>query len=493
MKYDVVIIGGGLGGLECGYTLAKSGKSVCVLEQGAVLGGCLQTFKRKRTEFDTGFHYIGGLDEGQSLWRLFDYFQLMDLPWRRMDEQCFDEVILQGEHYRFVSGRENFMEEMASKFPSQRENLRKYMDALSDVGDNIFKSFNLEEAEDFYQKPAFVNSAYDFLQETISDPKLRNVLAGTSLKMELHPNLPLYIFAQINDSFIQSAWRIEGGGLQIAERLADHIRSFGGEVRTKAMVTELVEEDGKLVAALVNGEERVEGDLFISNAHPVATLDLVKESQVIKKIYRKRIAGIPNTFGMFTANIKLKEGVPYLNRNQYIYETDDLWHYAELDTLNQTNAALVSYTLPQAGSPYANNLDILTPMNWQDVSAWNDTKVMRRGEDYEALKSRKLEQCVALVEKQIPQLRDCIEDVYTSSPLTYRDYTYTYEGSAYGIKKDYTKLMFTMLTPRTPLPNLLLTGQNLNLHGILGVSMTSFFTCAEVLGMDKIKDLLKLD
>ena len=42
--------------------------------------------------------------------------------------------------------------------------------------------------------------------------------------------------------------------------------------------------------------------------------------------------------------------------------------------------------------------------------------------------------------------------------------------------------MTTMLTPRTPVPNLLLTGQNLNLHGILGVSMTAFLTCSEILG-----------
>lgn len=492
MKYDVVIIGGGLGGLECGYTLAKSGKSVCVLEQGVVLGGCLQTFKRKRTEFDTGFHYIGALEEGQSLWRLFDFFQLMDLPWRRLDDSCFDEVILHGERFKFVSGRANFVEELASRFPSQRENLKKYMDMLSDVGDNIFKSFDTAEAVDFYQKPAFVNSAYDFLNETITEPKLRNVLAGTSLKMELHPNLPLYIYAQINDSFIQSAWRIEGGGQQIADRLAEHIRSFGGEVRTKALVTELVEEDGKLVAAIVNGEERIEADLFISNAHPVATLDLVKESQVIKKIYRKRIAGIPNTFGMFTANIKLKNGVPYLNRNQFIYETDDLWHYCDYDTANQMDAALISYQKPMDGSSFARNIDILTPMNWRDVEEWKDSKVMRRGESYEAFKMRKAEQCIDYASKYIDGLKDCVEDIYTSTPLTYRDYTYTYEGSAYGVKKDFSKLMFTMLTPRTPLPNLLLTGQNLNLHGILGVSMTSFFTCAEILGMDKIKDLLKL-
>ena len=43
-----------------------------------------------------------------------------------------------------------------------------------------------------------------------------------------------------------------------------------------------------------------------------------------------------------------------------------------------------------------------------------------------------------------------------------------------------------------PIPNLLLTGQSLNLHGILGVSMTSFLTCAEILGMDKINEELKI-
>ena len=38
MKFDVVIIGSGLGGLECGYILSKNGMNVCVLERGAVLG-----------------------------------------------------------------------------------------------------------------------------------------------------------------------------------------------------------------------------------------------------------------------------------------------------------------------------------------------------------------------------------------------------------------------------------------------------------------------
>ncbi len=492
MKYDVAIIGGGLGGLECGYTLSKCGLSVCVLEQGNALGGCLQTFRRRGTEYDTGFHYVGALDEGQSLWRLFDFFRLMDLPWHRLDQDGFDEVILNGERFEFVSGRKEFVEKLSEQFPGQKDNLKKYMEVLSDVGDNIFKSFDTADAVDFYQKPAFTQSAHEFLKETISDPKLRNVLAGTSLKMELHTNLPLYIYAQINDSFIQSAWRIEGGGQQIANRLADNIRALGGEVRTKSEVTELVEKEGKLSHAIVNGEEHIEADIFISNAHPVATLDLVKESQVLKKVYRRRISGLPNTFGMFTANIQLKEGIPYLNRNQFIYETNDIWDYASFDTRNRTDATLVSYQVPTNQSPYATNIDILTPMNWRDVEQWDGTKVMRRGDDYEEFKRRKAQQCIKFVGKYIQGLEEHVEKVYTSTPLSYKDYTSTHEGSAYGIKKDFSKLMFTMLTPRTPLPNLLLTGQNLNLHGVLGVSMTSFFTCAEILGMDKIKDLLKL-
>ena len=67
MKYDVVIIGSGLSGLQCAYILSKEGFSVCLVEKQRILGGCLQTFSRCGTVFDTGMHYIGGLDEGTGI------------------------------------------------------------------------------------------------------------------------------------------------------------------------------------------------------------------------------------------------------------------------------------------------------------------------------------------------------------------------------------------------------------------------------------------
>ena len=77
-KYDIVIIGSGIGGLICGNVLAKEGLSVCVLEKNKQIGGSLQTFSRDKTVFDSGVHYIGGLDKGQNLYQVFKYLGVMD-------------------------------------------------------------------------------------------------------------------------------------------------------------------------------------------------------------------------------------------------------------------------------------------------------------------------------------------------------------------------------------------------------------------------------
>ncbi|MDR0573118.1 MAG: NAD(P)/FAD-dependent oxidoreductase [Tannerella sp.] len=510
-KYDVVIIGSGLGGLQCGYILSKRGMSVCVLEKNGQAGGCMQTFRRGKYTFDTGFHYIGGLDEGQPLHRLFDYFGLMNLPWLRMDESGFDEVVINDKSYMFANGYERFVEILSAHFPHQQKNLRKYAAFLRNVSDHIFDSFEKREEEELYGTSLFAKSAYDYLTSTIDDPLLRNVLSGTSLKMELNPHtLPLYIFAQINSSYIQSAWRLRGGGSLITDSLINSIEANGGIVRMKAEVTRLMEEDGKIVAAEVNGiqgtrdlseqpvdlsaqnsnAERIEADYFIANTHPAQTLSLITESKLIRNIYRKRIHSLGNTFGMFTVNIALKENeVPYLNRNIYIYKTGDVWQYYDYKPELVNTCALVSFQAPENGSSYTRNIDILTPMYWPEVRQWEGTTIGRRGDDYLSYKSQKAKSCINLASGYIPGLKDfahpedAIEKIYASTLLSYRDYTGTPNGSAYGIRKKYDQLMTTLLSPRTPAPNLFLTGQNLNLHGVLGVSMTSFFTCAEIVGM----------
>ena len=490
-KERVIVIGAGLGGLECGYILAKNGMQVTVLEHEGQVGGCLQTFRRGAALFDTGFHYVGALDEGESLHTLFSYFDLMGLPWKKLDEDCFDEVVIGEDTFAFANKHQRFYERMAARFPKEREGLKKYVAFLKEVGDHIFGVFQNNESKK-YTYSLLSRSAYEFLNETIKDPLLRKVLSGTSLKMELHaPTLPLYTFAQINDSFIRSAWRLRGGGSQIADKLVEGILSMGGEVKTHAAVTYIKEENGKVVGVTVNDEDYLETDWIISSVHPAHTISLVKDSKVLRKIYRNRITGLDNTFGMFTANIRLKPGLlPYVNRNIFVHRADaDLWN---VNTL-KTESVLVNYSVPEPYSSTAVNIDLLSPMSWAEVKKWVDFPVGRRGEDYVAFKQAKTEECIRLVEHRLPELRGAVERVFTSTPLSYQSYISSAEGSAFGIRKDYNNPMYTVLTPRTPIPNLLLTGQSLNLHGILGVSMTSFLTCAEILGMDTIRKELKIE
>ena len=489
-KERVIVIGAGLGGLECGYILAKNGMQVTVLEHEAQVGGCLQTFRRGAALFDTGFHYVGALDEGESLHTLFSYFDLMGLPWKKLDEDCFDEVVIGEDTYAFANKHQRFYERMAARFPKEREGLKKYVTFLKEVGDHIFGVFQGDEHKR-YTYSLLSRSAYEFLNETIKDPLLRKVLSGTSLKMELNaPTLPLYTFAQINDSFIRSAWRLRGGGSQIADKLVEGILSMGGEVKTHAAVTYIKEENGKVVGVTVNDEDYLETDWIVSSVHPSHTISLVKDSKALRNIYRNRIAHLDNTFGMFTANIRLKPGLlPYVNKNIYVHRADaDLWN---VNTL-KTESVLVNYSVPEPYSSTAVNIDLLSPMSWAEVKKWVDFPVGRRGEDYVAFKQAKTEECIRLVEHRLPELRGAVERVFTSTPLSYQSYISSAEGSAFGIRKDYNNPMYTVLTPRTPIPNLLLTGQSLNLHGVLGVSMTSFLTCAEILGMDKINEELKM-
>ena len=60
----------------------------------------------------------------------------------------------------------------------------------------------------------------------------------------------------------------------------------------------------------------------------------------------------------------------------------------------------------------------------------------------------------------------------------------------YGFAKDADNPMKSFLSPRTKIPNLLFTGQGLNMHGVLGVTISAVVTCGELVGKEKLlKDI----
>lgn len=490
MKYDVIIIGSGLGGLICGQILSQAGMKVLILEKEAHIGGCLQSYRRHGFSFDTGFHYIGGLGEGQPLHTIFRTLGLMNLPWKQLDT-AFDRIRIEDRDFVFRQGYEAFTETLRNDFPKEGKALERYVALLRLTEENQLETLNPFHKGKDLLSPLLLKGAWQYLMENFQDPWIRDVLGSTSLKMELRKeSLPLFTFLHGNGSFIESSWRLKGDGGLIASALARNIQKKGGEIVCRAKVEELVEKSGKLVCARCSDGETYEGERFISDVHPAVTCGWIRQSECMRRIYRQRISTLENTFGMLTVSLLIKpRSIRYFNWNQYIYRHRNIW---SLPSSGQSvDRLLISARPPENDETYVRQIDLLTPTPPENWKKWEHTRHGHRNSDYEEKKHRQADKCLELACQFIPDLQTKTEQIYVSTPLTYRDYTGTPDGSAYGLRKDYNSPMTTFLSPRTPIPNLWLTGQNLMLHGIQGVTVTALFTCAEIIGKDYIWNMFK--
>ncbi len=488
-KYDILIAGSGLGGLVCGYILSKNGYKVIIVEKNPQIGGCLQTFKRGGVKFDTGMHYIGSMEEGQVLHRFFKYLNLLDdVPLSRLDESGYDVISIAGEKYTYASGFDGFIEELSRQFPQNKKDIEQYVKCIQDIA-NASPLYKLQEINTlvYIEADYIKTSINEFIASVTDNKRLQNVLAGSiPLYAGVKDKTPTYIHALINNFYIQSAYRITGGSDRIADSLAKSIKSFGGEIRTNAEVESFVCNEEKMTEVLLTNGNIIEADYFISNIHPQITMEKT-QTKLIRKVYRERISNLENTISNFTVFIKFKKGkTQYLNYNFYYYENEDVWSINDYDIDKWPQSYMYMHQSVEDKAQYAESAQMIAYMHYDEVKQWENTKVGRRGADYEAFKSEKTRKMLDKLEESFPGIKDAIESVYTSSPLTYRDYTATKEGSMYGIVRDKNFPTQTLVSQRTKVPNLFLTGQNINSHGILGVIIGAMITCAEFLGMNQI-------
>ena len=486
----VIIIGSGLGGLSCGVILARRGYDVTVLEQGTQVGGCLQCFTRRGGKFETGMHFIGSASEGQTLDRLLNFLEVKpDITLSQLDPTGYDVVSLCGQHFRFANGREAFIEQMGSYFPSQRDALVRYFDLVDKVASasslHSLKHVETDAAVNMEYQMRTINEVID---EVITDPLLAKVLVGTlPLYAAEKDKTPFSTHAFIMDFYNQSAYRIVGGSDQGAASLVKTIGRYGGQVLTRSKATKIVCDDTHATHVEVNGEKLLEADIVISDAHPMRTLELL-DTNLIRPAFRKRINAIPQTVGGFSVYLRFKDGeVPYMNSNFYGYIQDSPWGCEQYDEASWPKGYLYMHLCHEPQPKFAKTGVILSYMQMADVERWKGTRVGHRGDDYEAFKREKAERLITAVEQEFPGLRDKLEDYYTSTPLTYQDYTGTEGGSMYGIAKDVSLGAACRVPHRTKVPNLLQTGQNINSHGILGVIVGTIVTCTEILGPLGIK------
>lgn len=491
MKNKVLIIGGGLGGLFTGAILAKEGFGVTVLEKNHIVGGGLQTFKRWGLSYETGMHILGGLREGGSIHKICSYLGILPLlRLRDVDDECTDEIHYSsdGVTYHIHQGRFGFIDSLSEHFPEEKENLIRYVDHLYKIADEV-DFFYLRTGSDELSTHSedFFMAADELIALYIHNEKLRDILAYMNpMYGGVAGHTPAYIHALINVLYIEGASRFEGGSQQLAEALKSVIEAYGGIVLANSKVCNINVENKSIVYVEDNKGKRYEADWFISSIHPCTLIEILPDG-ALTKAYVNRLNSIPNTYSAFTVFIKLKpNSFQYINHTCYFQDDyGDVWKYGIIN--EKWPPGFMAMTPPVVNQgEYSEKLIVTAPMSFEEVRKWEKTSVGRRPKEYRLWKEKRTQALLNKLHLLFPGIQGLIEKVESASPLTIRDYYGVKDGSMYGFRKDCKNIMLSQIPPVTKIKNLILTGQNINLHGICGVPLTAVGTAEILLGRDKI-------
>ncbi len=259
MKYDIIIIGGGLGGLTAGAKLAREGKSVLLIEQHDRPGGCATTFKRGDLTMEVGLHEMDGPSPGDMKSKIFG----------ELDVFGNIEFIRVPEFYHFASDYLNItiphdpveaMKVLGKQFPGEIDGIKAFFDQILNPKRKSPQSGIIKE-----------QSLGEFIDSIIHNEDLKLVLLGNLGYFHDDPyslSLTYYSIAQ-GSYFKGGASFIKGGSQKLSDHLAEYIRNHGGKVLLNHLVTGILTEGTKLHGVTYNKKTGSATDIITAYADEI--------------------------------------------------------------------------------------------------------------------------------------------------------------------------------------------------------------------------------
>ena len=485
MRYDYIIIGGGLSGLVLGIILSKEKKKVLILEQHLKAGGYLHSFYRNRHRFETGFHFVSELSKDRILNYYWSYLGILDnlnlIPY---NIEHFNSLIFPDDKYEIPAGLDNLETYLIKVFPKEKDTIIKFIKKIREIK-RYFVYFNRDHKGDIdLEHKSFDININDFLDEIGTSKKLKSIILAHSFLYGVPPKeAPLGTHAIFFNALYSQIYDIEGGGDALIKVLVETLRKNGGEILFSEKVVEIVTKDKKIDGVKTHSDKYYEGDNVVSSINPKVTLPLFTE-KVFRGTFTDRIEEMENTLSHFgTYNISNGD----INLPSYdilyfpSYDIDDIYNRIVSNDFDDFFIYITSPTTRLEKSSGKHIIETLSIDDYKNYKRWEGSNSNKRDEDYNNFKKLISKKIIDKIYKIIPETKENIENTYSSTPLTNYNYTLSPNGSIYGIKHN-MKQMHAPIRARTKLEGFYFTGQSLIFPGIVGVTITAFVTAAEILG-----------
>ena len=487
MKYDVVIIGGGLGGLSAGLKLSNEGKKVAILEKHHLIGGYSTNFRRKDKEgnfynFDVALHGIGGIRKenafnihlGENL-GILDDIEFLEKP------ETATIITKNGEENDIPSNFEDYKNYFIKRFEGEKENIERLFDFLFAVKEDM-----KEVARDSKRMPKYTN----YLQSITLDEFLREYTQNDDLIEEfsflwLYYGLPQ---KELNASFYVLPWLsyhiggtyyVRGGGGNLSEIFANKIKENGSDIFLSSEVVDVEVENDKIVCVKTKKDKIFMADKFVLACDPKVIFSMIKNKNENIQNYVDKMNSFENSISLTqlylgldvnSKDLGMTKGDYFIkvSGNQNTYEAIKNGDYENMD---------FGITCYDVLDPEFNDegKGVITIIVGDLISNWPEYKT----EEYKERKKEISDILIAKAEKVFPNIKEHIKVMELGTPHTMKRYTNNSEGAVYGWAQNDTQGGFDRLAFKTCLKNTYLAGAWTHPGGGFEGAITSGVICGE--------------
>jgi phytoene dehydrogenase-like protein len=468
-KYDVIIIGAGLGGLSSATYLARQGLKVLLLERHVVPGGYATSFVRGRFEFEVALHELSGIgtpDRRGGLYRYLDYLgvtnkvEFINIP--SLYRAIFPDLDI-----TLPVGREAFEEKLLQTFPYEKEGILRFLKRVFDLRVDFVKIARQGSGRVItmpFRLPHFFRylptTWSHVLNRDVKDPLVRAVLSQYWGYVGLPPSqISFLFFASTLAAYIKRGPAFPKGRSQaLSNALLATFEELGGQARLKCGVQRILTANGSVKGVVTEAGEEYHADWIVSNADPITTCrELIGIEKVSPSFFTKLQSSdlSPSTINVYLGVAKNAQALGLDEHEIFINESEDFdsLHEMMYSLQSPPSIAITCYNVvyPEI-SPSNTCIVVLTALAygepWHRLSA----------DQYFKTKERIGDHMIRMTETIAPGLREHIEVVEVSTPVTNMRYAGTMGGSIYGFNQPPRDNLVWRMGHRGPLEGLYFVG-----------------------------------
>ena len=450
MKYNTIVIGGGLAGLTAGATLAKFGKKVLLLEQHYKPGGCATTFKRGDFVVEVGLHEMSGMADNGALPGIFDMLEVhQGVEFLKVPE--FYAVMSEGKPFVFPHGFDNAANALIEKYPNEEKGIRKFLKLIAGIRKEGVKLPRSPWKQKLMYPimPLLFPNLVEATRHTVGSWMDKHI-KDENLKLDLCAHiaywgddpytLSMFYYGLPFSGFIEKGGRfIKGGSQKLSNHFASYIEKQGGRVLLGKKVEKIITQNGEVTGVRFRDNFDKNAEAFtIECDNVVANCAIPLVPALLDKPYAQQLKAKISTKTNSCSLLCI-----YLGFNKDV-ETFGVKHYSNffpgigvktikdikpnnMGAWSKRSFIFVDYgkvdsQLAPPGKAEGVICAVDYLKDWENLSA----------EDYKTKKEEVAQTLLQRLDKQFPGIRDSIEYYEVSTPKTINRYTLNPSGSVYG-------------------------------------------------------------